>query len=162
MTIKEALTYDDVLLVPQYSDIKSRSEISIAYSLTGNGPTTRLSLPLIASPMDTVSESKMGVAMWESGAFGIIHRYNSIERQCSLADEVIVGAASNVGAAIGTSGDYLDRATALYDAGVRILCVDVAHGHHVLMKETLEDLRNVFADSHPHHGGQCCHLGGLQ
>jgi len=147
MQLREGLAYDDVLLVPQYSNIRSRSEISIAATLTGNGPTTHLTLPLIASPMDTVSESEMGIAMWESGAFGIIHRYNSIERQCSLVDEAIVGANTNVGAAIGTTGDYLDRATALYDAGVRILCVDIAHGHHVLMKETLEDLRNVFGDA---------------
>ena len=146
MQLREGLAYDDVLLAPQYSDIRSRSEISIAATLTGNGPTTHLTLPLIASPMDTVSESEMGIAMWESGAFGIIHRYNSIERQCSLVDEVIVGGSANVGAAIGTTGDYLDRARALVGAGVRILCVDVAHGHHILMKEALATLRQVFGD----------------
>jgi len=85
--------------------------------------------------------------MWELGGLAVIHRYNTIERQAALVDEVIVGENANVAAAIGASGDYLDRATALYDAGTRILCVDVAHGHHILMKEALRELRNCFADS---------------
>jgi len=141
MTIKEALTYDDVLLVPQYSDIRSRAEVSIASQLG----THEFRLPIIASPMDTVTASPMAAAMDSSGGFGIIHRYNSIEIQCqhveSMAAEAIVGAA------IGISGDYLDRATALYDTGAQILCVDVAHGHHILMKEALDELRNVFDDA---------------
>jgi len=143
----KGLTYDDVLLVPQYSDIKSRQEINIGNTLPGPHATVRLGIPIIASPMDTVSESRMGAAMWELGGLAVIHRYNTVERQAALIDEVIVGANGNVAAAIGASGDYLDRATALYDAGVRILCVDVAHGHHILMKEALSELREVFGDA---------------
>ena len=45
------------------------------------------------------------------------------------------------------SGDYLDRATALYDAGARILCVDIAHGHHILMKTALAELRGAFGNN---------------
>jgi len=145
--VRETLTYDDVLLVPQYSDIKSRREVSIASVLRGNGPTTKLSLPIISSPMDTISEEGMGVAMWQSGGLAVVHRYNTIEEQVSILDGIIIKAGCNAAAAIGTSGDYLDRATALYDAGVRILCVDVAHGHHILMKEALSELREVFADA---------------
>jgi len=144
--VRETLTYDDVLLVPQHSSIRSRSDINIGSVLNGSSGATRLSLPIIASPMDTISESEMGIAMWQEGGLAVIHRYNSIEEQCETVDQVLF-ARANAAAAIGTSGDYLDRATALYDAGVRILCVDVAHGHHVLMKETLEDLRNVFSDT---------------
>ena len=144
---KEALTYNDVLLEPQYSDIKSRSEINISSMLRGAGPTTHLTLPIIASPMDTVSETAMGVAMWRHGALAVVHRYNTIERQMGIVDEITVGSNCNAAAAIGTTGDYLDRATALYDAGVRILCVDVAHGHHILMKEALSELRKAFGDA---------------
>ena len=144
--IEEALTYNDVLLRPQYSDIRSRSDVSIASVLRGNGPATHLSLPIIASPMDTVSEDAMGITMWEHGGLAIVHRYNTVEEQCAIVDRVLFGRA-NAAAAIGTSGDYLDRATALYDAGVRILCVDVAHGHHILMKEALHELREVFGDA---------------
>jgi len=143
----KGLTYDDVLLVPQYSDIKSRKEINIGNFLPGPYAAVLLDLPIIASPMDTISESRMGTAMWQLGGLAIIHRYNTVEHQAALVDEVIVGANGNVAAAIGASGDYLDRATALYDAGARILCVDVAHGHHILMKEALHELRSVFGQT---------------
>jgi IMP dehydrogenase len=144
--IEEALTYNDVLLVPQYSDIKSRSDVSVASTLRGNGPTTRLGLPIIASPMDTVSEEEMGVAMWQEGGLAVVHRYNTIREQVSILDGIIVIAGCNAAAAIGTSGDYLERASALYETGVRILCVDVAHGHHILMKTALTELRATFGD----------------
>ena len=134
--LEEALAYNDVLLMPQYSDIKSRSEVSIGSTL--DGP---LRLPIIASPMDTVSEEEMGVAMWQEGGLAIVHRYNTIERQLEIMDHIIVFCQCNAGAAIGTSGDYLERATALVNMGVTLLCVDVAHGHHVLMKEALRNLR---------------------
>ena len=146
MKIEEALTYNDVLLVPQYSDIKSRSDVSVASTLTGNGPITKLHIPIIASPMDTISEEEMGVAMWQEGGLAVVHRYNTITEQASILDGIIVNAGCNAAAAIGTSGDYLERASALYEAGVRILCVDVAHGHHVLMKSALNELRATFGD----------------
>jgi len=145
--IREALTYNDVLLEPQYSDIKSRSAINTSSILRGNGPTTRLELPIIASPMDTISEEEMGVSMWQEGGLAVVHRYNTIKEQAEILDGIIIKANCNAAAAIGTTGDYLDRATALYDAGVRILCVDVAHGHHILMKEALHELREVFGDA---------------
>jgi len=144
--IKEALTYNDVLLTPQYSDIESRSEVSIASILRGNGPTTKLGIPIIASPMDTISEEEMGVAMWQEGGLAVVHRYNTIVEQASILDGIIVNAGCNAAAAIGTSGDYLERAHALVEAGTRILCVDVAHGHHTLMKQALATLRQVFGD----------------
>jgi IMP dehydrogenase len=146
MKVKEALAYDDVLLVPQYSDIASRRDVYIGSRLEGSGPLTSFKLPIIASPMDTISEEEMGIVMWQEGGLSVIHRYNSIKEQCAIIDQVLF-AGANAAAAIGTSGDYLDRAMALYDAGVRILCVDVAHGHHVLMRHALEKLRNVFSDT---------------
>ena len=140
MIIKQGLTYDDVLLVPQYSEVKSRSEVSITSALGAH----KFRLPIIASPMDTVTASPMAAAMHSYGGFGVIHRYNSIDIQCDhigcLPAETIVGAA------IGTSGDYLERACALYEAGAQILCVDVAHGHHILMRSALRELRATLGD----------------
>jgi len=144
MKIKEALAYDDVLLVPQYSAIQSRRNVSIKASLPVAHARAIFNLPVIASPMDTISEEEMGVAMWQEGGLAVVHRYNTIAEQASILDGIIVAAGCNAAAAIGATGDYLDRATALYDAGARILCVDVAHGHHILMKEALCELRSVF------------------
>ena len=72
-----ALSYDDVLLVPKYSDITSRKEVDISSELD---QFRKLELPIISSPMDTITESKMANAMAESGGLGVIHRYNSIEQ----------------------------------------------------------------------------------
>jgi IMP dehydrogenase len=139
--VKNSLSYDDVLLVPQYSDIESRTEINLTTDM-GNGLV--FSLPIISSPMDTISESSMITAMSDLGAGGIIHRYNTIDEQCRMIKDV--KNKRTVGAAIGISGDNIDRAASVITAGATFLCVDVAHGHHVKMKNTLETLRKEFGD----------------
>jgi len=141
--MKDALTYDDVLLVPQYSDIKSRKEVSLSVNL-GNG--MLLDSPILSSPMDTVTESEMAAVISIVGGAGIIHRYNSIDEQTDLTIRAKSLATGPVGAAIGVTGDYLDRATALAFAGASILCVDVAHGHHILVKDALTELRKTLGD----------------
>ncbi len=140
--IKEVLTYDDVLLVPQYSDIESRRQIDIGGTLSN----MRLSLPVISSPMDTVTEWSMCRSMDEAGGIGIIHRYNSIEQQAAQAEKAFEVGAKNVGAAVGVTGDYLDRAIALCGEGVQVVCVDVAHGHHVLVETAIKSLRDSLGD----------------
>ena len=142
MNIGTALSYDDVLLVPKYSDIRSRQEVSLSSCLDAN---REFRLPIISSPMDTITEASMAQAMEDLGGLGIIHRYNSIEEQTDLARRV---SANYKAAAIGISGDYLDRANALVsEGGVDILCLDVAHGHHILMKEALQNLRTLYGDT---------------
>ena len=140
--MREALTYNDVLLVPQYSDIRSRVEVDTS-SFLGD---IEFEIPIIASPMDTISESHMGSAMWAHGGLAIVHRYNSIEEQFDIVADISNGGFRTVGAAIGTSGDYLERAAALVANDAQILCVDVAHGHHILMKEALRALRVTFGN----------------
>ena len=138
-----SLSFDDVLLVPQYSDIESRTVLSTKNSLGDIG----LDLPIISSPMDTVTELDMLVAMEMNGGLGIIHRYNSIDDQSKLVKQAKVVEVDNVGAAIGVTGDYLERGQALVEAGANVLCVDVAHGHHSMMKTALTNLRKVFGNS---------------
>ena len=129
--MKEALTYDDVLLVPQYSDIKSRKEVRLTSALDSS---LTCGLPIISSPMDTVTESEMAYTMDSLGGLGIVHRYNSIEEQAGMVAEVINAGSQKVGAAIGVSGDYFERAQTLVENGVSVICIDVAHGHHILVK----------------------------
>ena len=139
--MREGLAYNDVLLVPQYSDIESRKEVSLNSKLGF----IDCNLPIIASPMDTVSEVAMAKAMDAKGAIAIIHRYNDIEDQVRMVAEASRGN-SLAGAAVGTSGDFLERAYGCYEAGADVICVDVAHGHHSLMKQALKLLKQMVGD----------------
>ena len=147
--MQELLSYDDVLLKPRYSDIKSRSEVSIAADLDKG---VKLEFPVIASPMDTIAEAAMASALGEHGGTAVVHRYNSPEmqaRQVSMSRDLSSSRGSTniiIGAAIGVTGDFLDRAMKVLSAGANFICVDVAHGHHIMMKNALSELRKEFGE----------------
>ena len=140
LMLQKTVSFDDILLVPQKSEIKSRSDIDIS----SNIGTEKYSLPIISSPMDTVTGPAMANAMHAAGALGVFHRYNSIQEQVAMVKEVPKGSS---GAAIGVTGDYMERAHALIEAGVNLICVDVAHGHHVSVKKAVESIKNKFGDN---------------
>jgi IMP dehydrogenase len=159
MKFKEAVTYDDMLLVPQYSDITSRSEVDISSELN---VTSKLQLPVMASPMDTVSEVDMSIAMAKAGGLAVIHRYNTIPEQGNLVYRTASDISTSLtAAAIGVSGDYLERATTVVALGANVLCVDVAHGHHVMTKNALNELRKAFGDDIYIIAGNVCTLEGV-
>ena len=139
--MKTGITYDDVLLVPQYSDIISRREVDLT---TNFGKGIELSLPIIASPMDTVSEADMAGNLNELGGLSIIHRYNTVEEQTAMIASL--GKKVLVGAAVGVLDDYMDRSRAAIEAGAKVICIDVAHGHHVLVKRAIQSIRELVGD----------------
>ena len=85
ITITEELTYEDVLIQPQFSNIISRKNTDLSMPLTKN---ITLKLPIISSNMDTITEDKMAIAMAKCGGMGIIHRYCSIKEQCEMVKNV--------------------------------------------------------------------------
>jgi IMP dehydrogenase/GMP reductase len=141
------LTYDDVLLVPQYSDIESRSQINIG-SYLDRKRDLWFKIPVISAPMDTVTGSEMAVELGLLGMLAIVHRYNTIDTQYGIASYVFDHLNDNrrTGFAIGITGDYLERAKTLIGAGARILCLDVAHGDHIMMKNAIHKLRETLGD----------------
>ena len=145
MKIKKSLSYDDVLLSPHYSSIRSRSGVNIGSSLSDE---IRFGLPVISSPMDTITEEDMAIAMFAAGGLGIIHRYNSPEEQAWSVWKCKESGVPYPAAAIGVGGDYLDRAELLVLKGAGILCLDIAHGHHIMMKEAIETIREKYPYIH--------------
>ena len=139
------MTYDDVLLVPQYSDIKSRKEVDIGNDLDHS---THLKLPVISSPMDTVTTAEMAICLSRSGGMGVVHRYNTPTEQVAIIKRIREEVNTRtVAAAVGVTCDYLQRAANLYDAGVNIICIDIAHGHHILMENAIKAIRKELGTS---------------
>jgi IMP dehydrogenase len=137
---KQALTYDDIQLIPAYSEIESRQNINLTTKLSTN---YSIKVPLVASPMDTVCDSEMAIAMAELGGVGCIHRFMSIEEQ-GLETKKVRTAVQDavVMAAIGANGDYLERAQELVNSGVNVILIDVAHGYHSFVRDALVNLKN--------------------
>lgn len=155
--MKINLTYDDVLIVPQYSEVRSRSDVDLSTDL---GKGIKLRLPIISSPMDTVSEADMASEMSRNGGLSILHRYCTINEQLAMLSSAKYEGRT-VGAAIGVTGDYLERAKELAYNGCDLICVDVAHGHHILMKEALAILKANLPDNIHLMAGNVATLEGL-
>ena len=138
VSIKESLTFDDVLLLPQYSDVLP-SETDISLRLTTK---INLGVPFLSSAMDTVTESKMAIAIAKAGGIGIIHRNLNIKKQTK---EIIKVKKKKlfVGAAVGTNEEDADRAKSLIDSGCDLIVIDTAHGHSKKVLKTLSKLKKI-------------------
>ena len=123
-TINEALTFDDVTLAPNYSEILP-SEVNTSINLTES---LKLEIPLLSSAMDTVTESSMGIAMAKAGGLGIIHRNLNINEQIKEIRKV-KSKKILVGAAVGASEKELKRAEKILKENLDIIVIDTAHGH---------------------------------
>jgi IMP dehydrogenase len=134
------LTYDDVLLLPDASDVVP-SEVDTKTRLTRK---IFLDVPLVSSAMDTVTESPMAIAMAKAGGIGIIHRNLPIEDQ--VKNVKAVKAHGIVGAAVGVGDDGFARASALIEAGVDVVVVDTAHGHHRAVLDAISRIKKAFPD----------------
>ncbi len=134
------LTYDDVLLLPDASDVVP-SEVDTKTHLTRE---IQLDIPLISSAMDTVTESAMAIAMAKAGGIGIIHRNLAIEEQVTHV-KLVKGAGLLVGAAVGVGDDGFERAEALIESGVDVIVVDTAHGHHRAVLEAIARIKKHYA-----------------
>ena len=201
--MKTYLTYDDVNIVPKYSELESRDKVKLNTRFTKN---TELTIPIVASPMDTITEEDMAEEMMDWGGVGVIHRFMSIEEQSRMmkslhyqwdswfdigtnirgdddertlekewnewwndysrsnppqkedwdnlkerfwwADSMIrdekTWKKKPLCAAIGVTGDYKERAQELVKNGCNVLLIDIAHGHHVLLKNVIKELKDEF------------------
>lgn len=165
--MRNSLTYDDIQLVPQYSNIPTRTQIKL-HTLVSR----RYGLlnPIVASPMDTVCGLEMAYKMFKLGGVGCIHRFNSIEEQSNIVKELYHRIYSEewggqfeswgvmvddwhseiphipIMASIGVSESDKDRAKSLVDNGCNIIVIDVAHGHHKNVEKMLMWCKNNLDD----------------
>jgi IMP dehydrogenase len=196
--MKKYLTYDDVNIVPKYSELESRKKnVKLNTRFTKN---TELTIPIVSSPMDTVTELDMAVEMMDWGGTGVIHRFNTIEEQSKMMQKLhrewnsffsigdmnetkipktLIEARKDyyetngrpndkesqedfddyikfvkdrldmdkrwrqkpLCAAIGVTGDYLERAEELVINGCNVILIDVAHGHHNLVGDAIGKIK---------------------
>ena len=170
--MKQALKYDDIQIIPAYSEVKHRSDCLIGFARVSKRYSIKA--PIVSAPMDSVTEWEMAHQMWELGGLGFIHRFMSMEDQVEqvrkakeweesfgripisgidhmsqdkiakmVGISTVMGPNILIGAAIGVTDDFLERAKMLVDAGVRVLLLDVAHGHHILVYEALSKLKEM-------------------
>lgn len=149
---KDALTFDDVLLVPQYSEI-TPDMADVSTKLTN---TFKMNVPFLSAAMDTVSEHKLVTALALAGGLGVIHKNMSIADQAKEVEMVKNYEFDNeknkrvlidkkgrlcVGAAIGVTADMMNRVHALLDAGVDVFVLDSAHGDSKNIINAIKNLR---------------------
>ena len=137
------LSYDDVLLIPQYSKIQSRSEVNLISQIT---PRIKLTLPITSAPMTDVTGVDMAIQLAKLGGLGFIPRFVSEEEQADMVYKV-KKAKVLVGAAVGLRNDFIKRAEMLVKAGTDIILLDVANGYMQKAIDATKILKHLFGKS---------------
>lgn len=142
----KGLTFDDVLLIPQYSEISSRKIPSLRSKLTKNHS---IDIPVITANMDTITEIEMAKAMAKLGGVGSFHRFLSDDEQAKQILELKQFLKTNnltlpIAASIGVKEEGIRRAHKLVEAGVEVITLDIAHGDSIMMIEVLDYLKKNF------------------
>jgi IMP dehydrogenase len=147
MNIREGLTFDDVLLVPKYSEIKSRSDVDLSVSLPKK---FKLSLPIISANMATITGKEMALTMAEQGGMAIVHRFMPMQEQLEIASYLARHPDrkyfSHIGFSIGVKEYEHQNVEKLIDAGVRIICIDIAHGDSKSCLDMCQYISKKFPD----------------
>lgn len=136
--MKKAITFEDVLLVPQFTDIKSRADVNLSVKMFGK----EFKLPILSSPMDTITGSEMCNSMTELGGIGILHRFMSIEDNV----KEFIKANRNTICSVGLN-DF-KRYDELYKVGCRIFNIDVANGATEDCVKFYNELRLPYGDTY--------------
>jgi len=136
------ITFSDIGIKPSYSEVDSRTNVDISSDMGK----FKLELPVISANMPQITEHKMAVTMQENGGMGILHRFMDIDE--NVRQLIKSGGASvpgtpyyNVGVSVGIKDEEKERIVRLYEAGARIFCVDIAHGHSKGMKNMIEYIK---------------------
>jgi IMP dehydrogenase len=133
------LAYDDVLLAPGYTDF-TREDVDLTTRLTKK---ITLRAPFVSAPMDTVTDSKLAIALAREGGIGVLHRNMRIDEQAAEV-KLVKKQGLLVAAATGVGEGYKERVAALVEAGVDAICIDSAHGYTNLVIEAIRQTKKSF------------------
>ncbi len=136
------LSYDDILLVPQYSEIKSRSDIDLSAQIT---PNLKLNIPLISSNMSSITDSNFAISLGKLGGLGVLPRFMTPQEEVNMV-EAVKKEKVLVGAAVGIRENSFERARLLVSAGADLLVLDVAHGHMLQTIQATKMLKQIFGN----------------
>ena len=139
--VQEGLTFDDVLLIPSWSEVLPR-EVSLKSRFTRH---ITLQVPIASAAMDTVTEAPMATALAKEGGIGVIHKNMTVEAQAAEVAKVHASG-FQVAAALGITNDVETRARALVEAGVDAVVLDSAHGHSKGVIKALRKIKAAFPD----------------
>lgn len=163
----KSYTYDDVLLLPAYSEIQSRKDVDLSTKIL---PSLKLEYPFISANMDTITESKMIIAMRQNGCLGILHRFvkdfdqqlYNIKAELSVASckELVEDFIRNqLVVSIGLKDT--ERLEQIYKEGIRFVTIDIAHGHNIGMKRTLDEIKAKYHGHFQVIAGNVCTYEGV-
>lgn len=139
------ICFDDILMVPQYSEVTSRSNVDLKMPIGGY---SWLDFPIIASPMDTVCEKNMAIAIAESGGIGIIHRFMSAKSQIKMIKEVYNYNELKLAVGAALSSTFVEEhVEKLISAGASMILIDTANGHSQMTINAVLRLKNIVGDS---------------
>jgi IMP dehydrogenase len=142
---RKALCFDDILLVPQESEVESRHSVDLSMTIGFDKRKIVLDLPIIAAPMDTVCDVDMCMAIAKAGGLGILHRYMPENILINKTEE-LSDARYGFGVSVAATNGYMNLSEQLYDAGARLFLVDTANGHSEYAVRAVENLRAAFGD----------------
>jgi IMP dehydrogenase len=146
-----SITFSDIYIEAQYSEVLSRSQVSTMTRLGHpKKPNIELELPVISANMPNITEWKMAVEMAKNGGLGILHRFQNVDSNIKDYLRASTGTVDGVGeknlqvgVSIGIKDEERRRFDALYEAGARLFCIDLAHGHTKMMKEMIQYINSV-------------------
>lgn len=144
MIIKQdSLCFDDVLLVPEYSEITSRAEIDLSVEFNG----VKYKHPIIPANMQSITGEDMIIEIITSSGLAILHRFMDIEEQYTIARRIVNKYGHcNFAVSVGIKSEDIEHIIYFHQLGVRIVCIDIAHGDSKHCIEMVKSIKNLFPD----------------
>lgn len=150
LKLVDGLTFDDVLLVPQFSKVKSRKDIDISVKLSKG---LKFSNPVIPANMKTVTGKEMAKRIADESGLAILHRFMTLEEQLDIVNEFVLMSRDgtpyypyHVGVSVGVKEEDFENVKALHQLGAEIFCIDVAHGDSVQCVAMTEHISKTYPD----------------